>query len=160
MTDPFSIAGSIVSLTVPALHGIRLLLDDLQRLINAPRTVEGLKDDLLSVDMALKSLQAVDDPEWEALGGTVANQSKVAISTCTRACDMLRADLQKWTRHSEDGKLSWQDRANVGFFKQKRIIAMSEQLQTCKTTINSVACIATLCVTSSSPKTSRACWGC
>ena len=146
MTDPLSVAASIAGVAVPALHGTRLLFDDLQGIIDAPKSVEGLKEDLRSVDMALQSLQAINDSEWKSLGGTVANESKVAISTCTRACDMFRADLQHWTRHSEEGKLSWQDRANVGFFKQRQIKSTSEQLQTCKLTINSVVSIATLYV--------------
>jgi hypothetical protein len=56
----------------------------------------------------------------------------------------FRNDLQRWTRHSEDGRLMWQDRANIGFFKQRRIKTMSEQLQNCKVTINSIVGIATL----------------
>jgi hypothetical protein len=114
--------------------------------------VESLKEDLRSVDLALKSLQAVHDSEWKSLGGTVADESKVAISSCKRACDTFRADLQRWTRHSEEGKLSWQDRANVGFFKQRQIKSTSEQLQTCKLTINSVVGIATLYCTTCSSK--------
>jgi hypothetical protein len=146
MGDPLSVAAGIVGVTVPALHGTRLLLDDIQGIIDAPKAVESLKADLLSVDMALKSLQSVNDLEWKSLGGTVANESKVAISACTRACDMFRVDLQRWTRRSEEGKLSWQDRANVGFFKQRRIKSTSEQLQSCKLTINSVIGVATLYV--------------
>jgi hypothetical protein len=59
---------------------------------------------------------------------------------------MFRANLQRWTSHSEDGRLSWQDRAKVGFFKQSQIRSMSQQLQSCKITINSVVSIATLYV--------------
>ena len=146
MAEPLSVAASIVGVTVPALHGTRLLLDDLQGIIDAPKTVESLKEDLRSVDLALKSLQAVHDSEWKSLGETVADESKVAINSCTTACNTFRADLQRWTRHSEEGKLSWKDRANVGFFKQRQIKSTSEQLQTCKLTINLVVGIATLYV--------------
>jgi hypothetical protein len=76
----------------------------------------------------------------------VADESKVTISSCKRACDTFRADLQRWTRHSEEGKLLWQDQANVGFFKQRQIKSISKQLQTCKLTINSVVGITTLYV--------------
>jgi hypothetical protein len=146
MTDPLSVAASVVGVIVPALHGTRLLLDDLQSIIDAPKAVETLKEDLCSVDTALESLRAVKDPEWESLGDAVVEQSKAIISTSVRACDMFRADLQRWTRHSDEGRLSWQDRANVGFFKQRRIKAISDQLQTCKISINSVVSIAILCV--------------
>jgi hypothetical protein len=154
MAEPLSIAASVVGVTVPALHGTRLLLDDIQGIIDAPKAVETLKEDLLSVDMALKSLQAVKDLEWESLGDTVVEQSKATINTCAKACNMFRADLQRWTRHSNEGSLSWQDRANVGFFKQRRIRSTSDQLQTCKISINSVVGIATLCVALSRDVTS------
>jgi hypothetical protein len=63
MAEPLSVAASIVGVTVPVLHGTRLLLDDLQEIIDVPKSVESLKEDLCSVDLALKSLQAVHDSE-------------------------------------------------------------------------------------------------
>ena len=129
MADPLGIGAGVVGIIVPALHGTRLLLDDLRCIIDAPKAIETLKEDLCSVEMALTSLQAVKDVEWELLGNTVVEQSKATINTCTKACDMFRADLQRWTKHSDEGKLSWQDRANVGFFKQRRIKAISDQLK-------------------------------
>jgi hypothetical protein len=144
MPDPLSVAASIISVTVPALHGTRLLLDDLNKIIDAPQAVQSLKDDVASAEMALQSLQAIKDPEWEVLGQTVAGQSKAAIKNCARACGVFRDNLQSWTRHSQEGRLSWQDRAKVGFFKERQIKAMSEQLQSCKVTFNSAVGIATL----------------
>jgi hypothetical protein len=47
---------SVVDITVPALHGTRLLLDDLEKLKDAPKTVKRLADDVHSVDAALKLL--------------------------------------------------------------------------------------------------------
>lgn len=146
MPDPLSVGASIIGITVPALHGIRLLLDDLNKIIEAPKAVQTLKDDVTLAEMALQSLQTIKDPEWEVLGETIANQSKVAIKNCASACGIFRDDLQRWTRHSEEGRLSWQDRAKVGFFKERQIKAMSEQLQSCKIAFNSAVGIATLYV--------------
>lgn len=42
MADPLSIAASVVGVTVPALHGTRLLLDELQNLKDAPKAVKRL----------------------------------------------------------------------------------------------------------------------
>lgn len=144
MADPLSFAASVVGITVPALHCTRLLLDDLEKLKDAPKTVKRLADDVHSVDAALKLLQDVKDREWESLGTSVAKRAKTTISSCTQACDLFRIDLKRWTRHSEDGKLAWKDRANVGFIKHGQIKAMSEQLQNCKATINTLVSIATL----------------
>jgi hypothetical protein len=144
MADPLSIAASIVGVVAPALHGARLLLDDLQKIKGAPEAVERLTDDVRSVDVSLTSLQSVKDQEWDLLGTSVSEMSKSMINRCTSACDDFRNDLQHWTRHSGGGRLAWQDRANVGFFKQGRIKIMSEQLQNCKVAINCVVSIATL----------------
>lgn len=93
MADPLSIGAGVVGIIVPALHGSRLLLDDLQCIIDAPTAIETLKNDLCSVEMALTSLRAVKDVEWELLGDAVVKQSKAAIHSCTKACDLFRTDL-------------------------------------------------------------------
>jgi len=144
MADPLSVAAGVVGIIVPALHGTRILLDDLEKLRDAPKTVKRLLDDVHSVDAALKLLKGVEDREWQLLGPPVIEQSKTTISSCMRACDIFRTHLQRWTRHSEDGKMAWQDRANVGFFKQGQVKALSEQLQNCKLTINTTVSVATL----------------
>lgn len=142
--DPFSIVAGSVGIAAPALHGVHLLLGDIQKIIDAPDAVKSLKDELLGVDQALRSLQAVSDPQWESFGETVVSQSKTATTSCKESCDKFRAALGRWTRHSNDGKLSWQDRAMVGVFKQSHIQSMSEQLQKCKTSLTAVVSIATL----------------
>ncbi|KAH7418683.1 hypothetical protein BKA64DRAFT_206593 [Cadophora sp. MPI-SDFR-AT-0126] len=144
MADPLSITASIAGIIVPALHGTRLLLGDLQQLNDAPKTVKRLTDDVQSVHTTLEMLEGVEEGDWKSLGPIVAEQSKATIVSCTQACNLFRADLQKWTRHSEDGKLTWLDRANVGFFKKDQVKAMSEQLQSCKLAINLNVGIATL----------------
>lgn len=144
MADPLSIIASVVGIVVPALHGTRLLLEDLQQLKYAPKAVKRLVEDVHSVDTTLELLKNLEESEWELLGVDVAKQLETTISSITQACNLFRADLQKWTRHSEDGKLAWRDRANVGFFKKNQVKAMSEQLQSCKLAINLVVGVATL----------------
>jgi hypothetical protein len=53
MADPLSVIASAVGIIVPALHGTRLLLEDLQQLKDAPKTVKRLVEDVQSVDTAL-----------------------------------------------------------------------------------------------------------
>lgn len=144
MTDPFSISVGVVGIILPALHGSRLLLENIQSINDAPKALETLKTNLGSVEMALTSLQAVKDTEWELLGNTVVQQSKATIRNCTEACELFHRTLKQWTKHSDRSKLSWQDRANIGFLKQHQIKAISQQLQTCQMSINSVVVIAAL----------------
>lgn len=58
MADPLSITASVVGVVVPALHVTQLLLEDLQQLKDAPKTVKRLGEDVQSVDTALKLLKA------------------------------------------------------------------------------------------------------
>ena len=77
MADPFSIGASVVGVIVPALHGMRLLLDDLEKIKDAPKAVKRLEADVRSVDAALNTLQAVEGREWDLLGTTVAERTTV-----------------------------------------------------------------------------------
>ena len=143
MSNSLDIATSVVNVTVPALHGLRLLAVDLNKIVEAPRSIQKIKDDVSSVEMAIQSLQAIDDMEWEALGDSVAKQSKAVIEHCTSACNNFHSDLQRWTSHSQDGSLSWLDRTKVGFFQEHQLKAVSEHLQSCKTILNSAVGVAT-----------------
>lgn len=54
MADSLGLTASAVGIIVPALHGTRLLLEDLQQLKDAPKTVKRLVKNVHSVDTALK----------------------------------------------------------------------------------------------------------
>ncbi|KAK4031399.1 hypothetical protein C8A01DRAFT_21371 [Parachaetomium inaequale] len=142
--EPLSVASSVVGVTPPALHCVRHLLDDIQKIIDAPEAVASLRGDLTATDKALISLQTITDSQWKSLGDIVIDESKSAMTLCLSSCERFQTALARWTQHSHNGKLSWRDRAVVGFFKQKQIKSMSEQLQICKTTLTSVVSIATL----------------
>lgn len=142
--DPLSITAGVVGIVAPTLHLVRVLADDIQKIVDAPDAVKALSEDLQSLELALASVQAVTEPQWQSLGEAVASQSKAATASCKDACESFKTALGRWTRHSADGKLSWRDRAMVGFFRQGHIKSTSEQLQSCKMTLTSVAGIATL----------------
>jgi hypothetical protein len=93
MTDPLSITASVVGITVPALHGVRLLMEDLQQLKEAPKTIKRLSKDVQSVETSLKLLQGVEEREWDLFGANVLEKSKTIISSCTQACSLFRTDL-------------------------------------------------------------------
>ncbi|KAK3376528.1 hypothetical protein B0T24DRAFT_511583, partial [Lasiosphaeria ovina] len=141
--DPFSITAGVVGILGPTLHCVRLLVKDLQNIVDAPDAVTVLTNDLQSVGLALASVQAVTDSQWKSLGEAVTVQSRATITSCRTSCERFKTSLDRWTRHSTDGTLSWRDRATLGVFKQGHIKSMSEQLQNCNITLTSVASIAT-----------------
>ena len=118
MADPLSITASVVGIVIPALQATRLLLEDLQQLKDAPKTVKRLMEDVQSVNKELALLRGIADTDWELLGAGVDEHAKTTFNSCTQACRLFQTNLQRWMRHSEDGKLAWLDRTSVGFFKQ------------------------------------------
>lgn len=66
MADPLSVTAGIVGIAVPALQCLRLLLHDLQSIKDAPETISNLKDNVSAVELALASLQAISEQEWES----------------------------------------------------------------------------------------------
>ncbi len=138
------IAAGVIGITGTALHFVRLLADDIGNIVNAPRAVKLLQADLLDVEYALTSLRTISEAQWESLGEPLVVQSKAATTACKESCSNFSTALDRWTRHSGDGKLSWQDRAMVGVFKQGQINSISEQLRNCKATLTLVVGSASL----------------
>ena len=93
MADPLSITASIVGIVGPALHATRLLLEDLQQLKDAPKTVKRLVEDMRPIDTALELLHSIKKREWDLLGASVAKRAKTTISSNMQACNIFRADL-------------------------------------------------------------------
>lgn len=146
MADPLSITASVAGIVVPALHGIRLLLCDLQQIKNSPEDINILKDKINLLELALASLNAIDEGQWRSLGSTVADEAKSTVNICATSCEKFRVDIQRWTRHSHGQTLSLRDRCKIGFWKQDYIKSVLGQLQNCQVSISSVVSIATLYV--------------
>ncbi|KAI0398796.1 hypothetical protein F4802DRAFT_603613 [Xylaria palmicola] len=143
MPDPLSIAASIVGIAVPALHGTRLLLDDLEKLSDAPETIKNLKGEVRLVEAAINSFLTIPEAQWQVLGTSMVDQSKTTLTTCQKSCEKFKADLAGWTRHSGDGKLVLRDRAHI-VFNKKQIKAMSVEVHGDQVSLNLVASMATL----------------
>jgi hypothetical protein len=142
--DPFSITAGVAGIAAPALQCVRHLRNDIQAIIDAPSDIASLGEDLLTIEQAITSLQKVSDQQWQSLGESVVSQSKTGMTLCKKSCSKFQAAIGRWTRHSDNGKLSWRDRTAIGFFRQDQITSTSSQLQNCKATLTSVVSIATL----------------
>ena len=148
MADPFSITAGIAGIAAPALHGTRILLDDLRKISDAPALVKALEGDISTINLTLESLREIPEAQWEALGNATVEQSKTTIRTCTEACVKFKADLEQWKGKSKGGQLSFRGRLNVGFLRESQIKSMSGQLQKYQGTLSMVISMANLSVVS------------
>ncbi|KIM96939.1 hypothetical protein OIDMADRAFT_58488 [Oidiodendron maius Zn] len=130
--DGVSAAASIAGLVVTAAHATRILLNDINSILEALETITLIRQDLESLKNALAALDTVPPVDLDLLGPEVVIEIKSALNLCNYAC------------HLDDGKLLWLEKVKVGFFKQKRIDALSAQLQNWKLTIDQVVNMATL----------------
>jgi len=142
--DGVSAAAGIVGLVVPVIHAARILFDDINSILGAPETITLIRQDLESLRKTLAALDTVPPVDLDLLGPKVIIEIKSALNLCNHACVKFSADLRRWTRNLDDGKLLWLEKVKIGFFKQKRINALSAQLQNWKLTIDQVVNMATL----------------
>ncbi|KAL8290754.1 hypothetical protein RB597_008823 [Gaeumannomyces tritici] len=143
--DPFSITAGVVGIVGPTLHCVKLLVDDIQKIIGAPDTLKALTEDLEFLRLTLVSVKDITTPQWKSLGEPVVKQSEAAIASCKDSCDTFQASLKHWTRHSkDDGTLSWRDRTALGLYRDGHVKSMSGQLKSCCSALSCVSNVATL----------------
>ncbi|KAL2193535.1 hypothetical protein P885DRAFT_45041 [Corynascus similis CBS 632.67] len=128
--ESLAITAPLIGIAAPAAHYIHLLSEYSRKIVDAPRTLDSHRKDILSVEQVLASLQTISDAQWKLLGEIVTNHLKATATACGESCNRFRTDLSRWTRHSEDGKLSLRDRTVGSHLK-----STTEQLQHCKITL-------------------------
>jgi hypothetical protein len=144
--EPLGVTANILGVVVPAVQAVRLLIDDIQRISDAPAAITSLRAELVTSHDILDSLRRTEELPWNSLGETIMAQSMSANTSYEESCKRLRAALNRWTRHSDDasGRLTFLDRTNVGFFKQSQLKTMTAAVEKCKTTLTLVVNVGTL----------------
>lgn len=145
MTDPFSITAGAVGTVAAALQGVTALLSDIQAIQNAPTLVKSLEQDIMAVKAVIQLLDLdVEGSKLRTLSPDTQFTLRLATENCGRACDRFRAKIRRWISHSTDERMNWWDRTKVGLFAEPEVSALSEQLRTCKETMNAAVTTATL----------------
>ncbi|KAL8413209.1 hypothetical protein RB594_004729 [Gaeumannomyces avenae] len=143
--DPFSTTAGVVGIVGPTLHCVKLLADDIQKIVGAPGTLKALTEDLEFLRLTLVSVKDITSPQWKSLGEPVVKQSEAAIASCKDSCDTFQASLKHWTRHSkDDGTLSWRGRTALGLYRDGHVKSMSGQLKSCCSALSCVTNVAAL----------------
>jgi hypothetical protein len=139
-------AAGIVGISVAAWEVACALKKDIERIVNAPKVIKSLRDDLAALTDSLNSLKKITEVQWQQLETGLSDRSKTALQRCSSVCDAMRRDLMAWTKRSTDDQLSWRDRTGIGLFKERQVKALAEELQSCKSTFTNVIAVMTLCV--------------
>ncbi|KAH7243935.1 hypothetical protein MRS44_017008 [Fusarium solani] len=141
MTDPLSITASVIGIVGPALHVIRILINDIKEIRDAPKNLGDLLGDLELVGTALESVESIEEEQWKILGRATTDLAKATIKKTKETLEEVDEDLEKY---SQKKKIPKWDRGILGFWKKKDLEGMSAQLHTCQGSITSLASTATL----------------
>lgn len=134
MVEPLSITAGIVGISVAAIAGTRKLYKTLEKITNAPVTIQKLRQDVKQTLDALESIKIIENPDWDRLGPAVTRPFKDTIQKCAASCELFEEEIIRWTRKSPDGMLAMKTKTkiNIGGFKHHQIEAMTKELQSCK----------------------------
>ena len=134
MVEPFAITAGVVGISVATITSVHKLYRTLEKIANAPETIQKLREDVKQTLNALESIKTIEDPDWDRLGSAVTIPFKETIEKCATSCESFEQEIIRWTRKSPDGTLAMRTRTkiNVGAFKRYQIEAMTKELQSCK----------------------------
>ncbi|KAJ3536628.1 hypothetical protein NM208_g6644 [Fusarium decemcellulare] len=127
-----------VSLVATALHATRVLANDLSSIKDAPQTITNLKAELQNVQSVIQSLQtALSTQDSLQAFRDIAQTANVdvALKACRDSCGRFHKELKDLLKHSNQEKLSKRDRFSIGFLAKDRVVALTSELNVCKSTV-------------------------
>ncbi|KAF8850695.1 hypothetical protein BDZ45DRAFT_731398 [Acephala macrosclerotiorum] len=130
-------ASAVIGIVVAALHGARVLYEDFEKVVHVDKTLLPIRNDLKALVDVLSSLSVfVNDENTPQVALLVLKQNSVELASdnCQKVCTAFQAKLDEWTKHSNDGKISWRDKIKPGFFGEAEIHEFRTQLLASKGT--------------------------
>jgi hypothetical protein len=144
MGEPLGTTAAVVGIVAGALHASRLVYDDIKAIADTPEVITDLRSDIDGLNQSLELVKKIAPSEWSKLGDGAADLTKAILLSCEKTCTVFHGNLEQWTRHSQGGGLSKRDRFQIGFYRQKEIKSVSQQLQSCKLSFTGVISLANL----------------
>lgn len=135
MTDPFSVAASVVGIVAATAHAIHAAIDLIDKIEGAPAAVCQIRAELHDTESVVRHLEnilesSVKSTTWTQLfdGSKLSN----ALKTLRASCESFLSSLQKWTRHSPSSdQLSLRDGFVIAM-QSRKISKLSTELNNCK----------------------------
>lgn len=135
LMEPFSITAGAIGITDAAVSSI----DSARRLINSIREAKDVVSDIatglenIQYPLASVSRLLQDDDALSVAARQDLKSAGVAeaVNECGKACESLSKDLKKWTRHSNNAKLSFRDQVEVSIWNKEKIRTYRMRIQSC-----------------------------
>lgn len=141
------ITASIIAVGTLAYQSCKSLNDFIGSFRNAPATLQALRSDLQVfqnlIELLQTSLARVGDVDLTAEQLSCLEALESAIKSCQIACGHFADKLAKATSRSDDGHVSFLDRARL-HFGEKDTLLLKSRLGDCKETLDFALAIVTL----------------
>jgi hypothetical protein len=137
--ETFSLTAGSIGITAGALAGFAQLHSLIERFAEAHAEVRDTSRGLELLQLPLSALAQLGTQEQAITIAAKEDLNKVgvadAVNHCGDSCAKFAKDLERWTKNSSAGKLSFKDRFLVGVWKKEKICTLTTQLQSCAETL-------------------------
>jgi len=147
MAEAVGLTASIIAIAALAYQSSKTLYELLDGIRNAPKTLQGLNEDLSAISHLLKSIKsAMEDSSDDSFSDGVKKcleEVKPALTGCGKTCHEFKEKMGKIMSHSDEKHTSKRDRIKLQF-EEKDILAFRYRLGSYKATLNIALSLASL----------------
>jgi len=137
--DPLSITAATIGISGPAIASIASVCNTIINIQDAEQIVGDIRTQLGNIQRpldSLKGLRITDTSTLTASKNALARSGVAeAVNDCGKACAAFDKKLQKWTKHSPEGKLSFRDKITVGVWNKEKIHTFKTRVETCQLSV-------------------------
>jgi chromosome condensin MukBEF ATPase and DNA-binding subunit MukB len=138
--DPLSITATIIGISSVAITSISSVRSTINNIQDTEKVVGDIRTQLENIERPLDSLKTLTITDADALAASTEalKQSGVveAVNDCGKACAAFDKKLQRWTRHSADGKFSLRDKLSVGLWNKEQFLTFKAYVETCQSSVH------------------------
>jgi hypothetical protein len=137
--DPLSITAATIGISSAAITSIVNVRNTINNIRDAEEVVGNIRTQLESIPRpldSLKELRISDNGTLTASKEALAKSSVAeAVNDCGKACAAFEKKLQKWTKHSAEGKLSLRDKISVNLWNKEKVLTFKTRVETCQLSV-------------------------
>jgi hypothetical protein len=137
--DPLSITAATIGISGAAMASIVGVRNTINNIQDAEKVVGDIRTQLENIRRpldSLKELRITNTGTLTASKNALARSGVAeAVNDCGKACAAFDRKLQKWTKHSPDGKLSFRDKMTVGVWNKEKVITFKTRVETCQSSV-------------------------
>jgi hypothetical protein len=137
--DPLSITAATIGISGAAITSIVSVRNTIDNIRDAEEVVGDIRTQLESIQRPLDSLKELRISDTGTLTASKEALAKSgvaeAVNDCGKACAAFEKKLQKWTKHSPEGKLSLRDKITVNLWNKEKVLTFKTRVETCQLSV-------------------------